>query len=430
MSVAVHVEVTNTLEVPFTSGFQRHTRELLERLPRIPGEAPFHVVPVIWCVASQALRTLTADETHRLANPPTPRAPSAVATFGGRLPEPVARVARRLWHVRPLESAKATVRRRRAVVPPGVTVLDPFPGGSWLVDLEACWHVPWRRDQALPVLRAAGVHTAALIADVMPEQHPEWFVPRTVERFGIFLRAHLESSDHFLPISRQTEADLAWLARRLGRDRPYRTSIIQLGADFHLDSDAPPRLPDALAGKRIIVCVATLEPRKNQAVCLDALELLTADHPDLALVLIGREGWGMDTLVERIADHPLNGTALHWFPHADDDLLAAVVSHAVLALAPSRYEGYGMPVIEALGVGVPVVSSGQGALAEASGDLAEICDPDDPDAWAATIARHLDDPAHHAAVRARVAQFHPPTWDRCAEQVAAALAEMVAEQSS
>lgn len=309
-------------------------------------------------------------------------------------------------------------------------MFDPFPAGSWLVDLEACWHVPWRRDRALPILREAGVHTAALIADVMPEQHPEWFVPRTVERFGVFLRAHLESTDHFLPISHQTEADLAWLARRLGRDRPYRTSIIQLGADFHLDAVAPPGLPDALAEKRIIVCVATLEPRKNQAVCLDALELLAADHPDLALVLIGREGWGMDELVERITEHRLNGTALHWFPHADDDLLAAVVSHAVLALAPSRYEGYGMPVIEALGVGVPVISSGQGALAEAGGHLAETCDPDDPVAWAAAIARHLDDPAHHAAVRARVARFDRPTWDRCAEQVAGALAEMVTEQTS
>lgn len=422
----VWVEVTGTLAAHFTSGFQRHTRGLLAHLPtEHPDERGLLVTPVVWCESCHGHRLLDAAERERLARPPAPRpAPRAGLEvladrlpFGGRAlvglgERPVVHRARDLV---------AAARRERAHDPGSHPERVEPERGDVFFELEAGWNDPAPRDDLLGRLVGRGVTTGFLVADVMPEQHPEWFSDAVVDRFGRFLRAHLRWSDHVASISRSTTNDLAELAGALGRTRPFQVVHVAMGADF----DEPlPRHQQTAGTARTLLSVGSLEPRKNHELLLDVFDRLRDRHPDVELVLVGRETSLSGPLIERIRSHPEHGRRLRWEPRLDDEGLAQAYARAFLVLVPSRYEGYGIPVVEALARGVPTIASTGGALPEAGGDTAEYAPADDPEAWVRAVERHLTDTAHHEAAIRRAEAFDPPTWKRSADVLADAWVEM------
>jgi len=429
MPVPVFVEVSDTLSATFITGFQRHTRELLRRLPADPeGGSAIVMVPVRWCIGCRSFRRLDPAEQELLRTPPPPSvaSPRRLSRLGDRLPGPLPRLLRRVVHVPVVTRWRNEVTRWRGrrthPAHHAALRIDTWPPGAWFFDLEAVWHNPATRDRLLPELKAHGVQTIPLIADVMPELFPQWFSQVTVDVFGRFIRAHLTHSDHLIAISECTLRDTEALAVRLGRTRPLDAVVIPLGADFPRAPDVA--LPPELADRPYLLSVGTLEPRKNQALVIDALESLD-DHPELAVVLVGRAGWEVDDLIERVTTHPLLGSRLMWYDRADDALLQTLYRGAFLAITPSRYEGYGMPVIEALAHGTPTISSSGGALPEAGGGLVEIVDPDDTAGLVSLVRRHLDDPAHHAARRDALIGYRAPTWDDAATALEAGLVAFI-----
>jgi glycosyltransferase involved in cell wall biosynthesis len=270
-------------------------------------------------------------------------------------------------------------------------------------------------------MRAAGIHTAVLIADVMPELHPEWFDPTQRQLFGRWLRSHLRDTELFLCISRRTSEDLREVAAEIGMPRP-NTVVVPLGADFAALDPQPVSLPPNI-GKFLLV-VGTLEPRKNQQLVVDAFDVLRRRHPDLGVVIVGKQGWLVDDLVEHITSHPEFGQRLVWLEGIDDAQLAWLYEQAFLAVAPSRYEGLGVPVMEALHHGCPTISSNGGALPEAGGDRVSMIDPDDIDGLCVLVERHLLDPEFHAHAVELAKGYESPRWTTTASAVGDALRDL------
>ncbi|MBV9140247.1 MAG: glycosyltransferase family 4 protein [Pseudonocardiales bacterium] len=299
----------------------------------------------------------------------------------------------------------------RATVPSGVGVRGgPVPGRV----LRALWHrTNWPPTELLaaradvlhatnfvlpPSTRSRGVVT---VHDLAFLDHPEFLAPPQRQLPDLLRRSVARAAVVCTPsatVARQ-------VAHRL--DIPAeRIVVTPLGVDPAWSSTSPPspalrarlRLP-----LRYLLFVGAAQPRKGLDVLLDA----HAAHPDLApLVLAGPTGWGPTLRAS---------SRVHTVGYLDEADLRCVVAGAAALVLPSREEGFGLPVLEAMAAGVPVVCSDLPALREVAGGLATLVPPGDPAALAAALASV--DGAGHDPVSAAARQAHAAryTWQACAQ---------------
>ena len=211
--------------------------------------------------------------------------------------------------------------------------------------------------------------------------------------------------------------------RRAGFD-PGRIRVVPYGVTAHPVTDddvAAARLRHGL-DRPYVLFVGTVEPRKNLAAVVGGMRAL--DGHEVDLVLVGPDGWNED-LAQRLA--PLDGTSVrvHRTGFVAPGELPALYAGAAAFCYPSRREGFGLPVLEAMAHGAPVVTSAGTATAEVAGPDALLVDPDDHRAVGEALATLLGDPAAaddlRTRGRARAATY---SWSRTAELVAQAYAEV------
>lgn len=269
---------------------------------------------------------------------------------------------------------------------------------------------PAASNQAL----VATIHDVAF--DVFPGAFPtSW---RWLYRAGV--RAAVRRADVIVTPSRATAADLE---RRYGVD-PTRLRVTPLASALPTTAEDPARTLAALGiDPPFIVCPATLEPRKNQMRLIRAYRQAAPDVPH-ALVLSGPDGWGTGEVAAELArggPGRVIRTGL-----ATDAELDTLLRAADLVAYPSLYEGFGLPVIEAMTRGVPVLASTTPAVAETAGGAALLVDPEDVAAIAEGLARVLTDRTLHDDLVAkgtdRAAGF---SWEATARATLAAYRDAV-----
>jgi glycosyltransferase involved in cell wall biosynthesis len=176
--------------------------------------------------------------------------------------------------------------------------------------------------------------------------------------------------------------------------------------------DLPPA-PRSFGGPRpTFVCIGTIEGRKNHMLLLDVWQRLIARQGEGAprLVLIGRWGTGSDDVRRRYRADPL----LHRFVTIHNDCPDAEIARhlrgACALLAPSRAEGFGLPLVEALGLGVPVIASDLPAFREVSGAVPTFLDPARPEAWLTAIREFAANGPERRRQLAALKAYRAPDW--------------------
>jgi glycosyltransferase involved in cell wall biosynthesis len=165
-----------------------------------------------------------------------------------------------------------------------------------------------------------------------------------------------------------------------------------------------------------LLFVSTIEPRKNIANLVAAFNRLKEQRRiDHDLLLVGKKGWHYEPIFEAIAQSPWR-EQIHHLDYLGDRQVQALYAKADVFVYPSYYEGFGLPVLEAMTLGAPVVTSNVSSLPEVAGDAALYADPHDPEELADQIWRLIDSPTLRQDLitrgRAQAAQF---SWRRTAE---------------
>jgi len=270
-------------------------------------------------------------------------------------------------------------------------------------------------DYFVPRLRRTPV--VATLYDAIPLAHPEWANPRLRRVKNAMMRSAAGHADLVLAISHAAVDELIE-HYRIPRER---IRVVPLGVDEGWFEPLPDEQVDALLARRgvrrgSLLFVGTLQPRKNVGTLLEAYDRLPARvRAERPLVIAGKYGWGADELRTELEARRAAGE-VQWLDYVERDELRALYSTASAFVFPSLSEGFGLPVLEALAAGTPVIASDLPVLREVAGDAAAFVTPRDVDALAQamlSVSVVSADPAAREGRRDHARQFD---WATCSRR--------------
>ena len=235
-------------------------------------------------------------------------------------------------------------------------------------------------------IHKAGIHTVVTIHDLIFLRHPEYYKPIDRLFYGWKFRHTVREADRIIAISECTKRDIM----HFGKVPSEKIDLIyQSCSTYFKQRESEQKLQEVnshyMLPPRYVIGVGTIEERKNMLLAVKAMLLLPEE---LSLILVGRPTPYADKIQRFIEEHRLGQRVrmLHNVPNAD---LPAIYQMAEVAVYPSRYEGFGIPVIEAIQSGLPVVAGSGSCLEEAGGPDTLYVSPDDVEGMAAAIIQVL-----------------------------------------
>ncbi|MBX2853477.1 MAG: glycosyltransferase family 4 protein [Rhodobacteraceae bacterium] len=262
---------------------------------------------------------------------------------------------------------------------------------------------------ALDLLKGVGVAKfVAFVHDVIPVDYPEFVVANGARQFSAKLDALAKHADAFIFNSQYTsDRSLIRFAERSHRRPPSMIAHLGLSDIWEKPYEGPP-----LSAHPYFVTLGTIEPRKNHLLLLNIWRRLAESLPNPPhLHVIGWRGWENENILDFLDRSSVMGQSVFEHPSDSDERVKGWIAGAQAVLYPTFVEGFGIPIVEALVSGTPVICSDLPVLREVGGDAPDYIDPLDGPGWEARIRayRHNDHPLRLSQLD-RIQNYAPPTW--------------------
>jgi glycosyltransferase involved in cell wall biosynthesis len=252
--------------------------------------------------------------------------------------------------------------------------------------------------------------------DLIPLERPEWFNRRFAAWYGWLLPALANKVQHIIAVSQFTKDRIV---QRLGVS-PEKITVVLNGVDERFSPKSPEeilatRQSLGIKSPSYLLCVGSVEPRKNLRRLLEAWDQIHSSLPgEVELVVAGAKGSSLVFGDVALTSLP---PRVHFTGYVSDEQLPSLYAGALGLVYPSLYEGFGLPPLEAMACGTPVVTSNNTSLPEVVGDAAILVEPEDSESIADGIRRLLSSESLRDTLRERgLARVTRITWERTAEQ--------------
>lgn len=239
------------------------------------------------------------------------------------------------------------------------------------LSLDLTYNISENLNQELQNARKLGAKIYFVVYDLIPLMYPEWFLGNNdwfegndyLDLFEHWFNC-ARQSDGLICISKSVENDVsAWIANH----NPASLNVPKVGF-FHLGADIVASSPSnglpidckqtiqSIESKKTFLMVGTIEPRKGHQLALEALEKLWSEGVDVNLVFVGKQGWKVDALADKVKSHPMLNKQLFWLSGVSDQYLREIYQASSVLLALSDAEGFGLPLIEAAFYQLPIIA--------------------------------------------------------------------------
>lgn len=290
------------------------------------------------------------------------------------------------------------------------------PGANdWYLTADSIWNQP-QILKALPELRSMGVRTAIVHHDLIPLSHPEWCDPKHRESFAPYAEA-LPAFDVVFCVSDFVEEQFREFCWARSYPPPKNVVIIPLGYEISAGFPSSKR-PLDLYGGMFVLCVGTLEPRKNYRTLLEAFNIIWDRGVNVSLVIVGSPGYASKGLLTEFHNHPRFEKRLFHLTNCSDEELEQLYDLCVFTIQPSLFEGYGLPVVESLARGKPCVCSDIPVFHETAGKFGVYFNPTDAHSIAFQVETLYSDQNSREALEASIlSEYRPSTWKDSARTI-------------
>jgi glycosyltransferase involved in cell wall biosynthesis len=253
-----------------------------------------------------------------------------------------------------------------------------------------------------------------VLHDISPLEHPEWFDQVFFTWYRLLLPELAKRAVHLITVSNFSKQRIC---TRLGV-HPDKVSVIPGGVNrdvFH------PSTEEEIARVRhkynlpsnYLLFLGSIEPRKNLVRLLKAWDRLSRKYTDMILVVIGKSG-----RVFRAVPNQNKYSSVMWLGYVPDKDLTPLLSGGTALIYPSLYEGFGLPVLEAMACGTPVVAGGVGGIVEVLGTAGLLCNPEETEDIATRISQVLDDSSLRSRMSdAGIGRVDDFSWDQTARMI-------------
>ena len=269
-------------------------------------------------------------------------------------------------------------------------------------------HTGLNSPQLEPWLVGRSLRPVFLIHDLIPITHPQYCREGEAARHVQRIETALRTASGLIVNSAATQLDLLRFAS--GRGLPMPPSVVAwLGADAVLRSET---INSVIRERPYFVLIGTIEARKNHLlmfqVWADLVARLGSGAPDL--IVIGQRGWEAKEAIA-ILDNPgrLQGH-IQELSLCDDKMMSRLLASARAMLMPSFVEGFGLPLVEALQQGIPVIASNLPVFREIAGNIPTYLDPNDRQAWVKAVLDYTIDGSERRRQLKAATEFRAPNW--------------------
>lgn len=270
----------------------------------------------------------------------------------------------------------------------------------------------------LPLFRPGNTQYAVVVHDLIPLFMPQYFTKSFSLRFKLFTKICRRNSDTFIAVSEATRRDI----RTYMNVPDDKIHVIYEGASTSIrPMDDCPEMADTMAKYHIdapyLLCLATVEPRKNMLRTIQAYEqCLSGDFP-YKLVIVGGRGWNNGDIYEYVQQHGNLKDHVIFTGYATDEEVTHIYANASLFVYASLYEGFGLPVLEAMQSGVPVITSDVSSLPEVAGDACLLIDPYNVEQIRDAIMQVISSPElQQQMIQDGLQQARKFSWEKCAAE--------------